>query len=520
MDKNVRRVLLLVFLIVIPFLIYAFLQVKSLEQDEKRANSIYEKQMDAVLFSLNQYADDITTQWIRQLSKADAPISGNAFELVLGNESIQMLVLRQLETKKDSIFLNDYVQLNEEGSQKIKNWYLSKDTLFTQLEHYLSVGFQKIQSADNWVSLNGLKPAQEGITVMVYDQDSVLYNALFIFEPTYWAEQLLGDKMQEIATDEFRLAVLQSSKELKTPRIIYSTTPFNTEKKYAQKDLWILPNMQLVIQPNGVSYSELIRKRSKNNLYILFFSVLTLIIGTFIMIRNIRSALKIAQLKSDFVSNVSHEIRTPLSLIKMYAETLMLGRLPTEEKKQQYYEVIHHQSGRLTYLVNNILDFSRIEANQKTYSKVDMDMNQLTQQLYDNYAPTFKKQGINCTLTLSSVPILVSVDTQAFHVALSNLVENAIKFSDKEKTIHISTTIENGFGCCSVSDQGIGIPKKLQNKIFDKFYRAESALTQKTKGAGLGLSLVKHIMDAHEGKLTVSSEVDKGSIFTLKFLKT
>lgn len=452
MNKNVRNLLLLLFLIVVPFLVYAFLQVKALREDQKRADTIYEKQMETVLFSLNQYADDMMDQWVRRLSGNNKSISKNAFDLVLGNESIQMLNLRRMSDQKDSVFLNDYVQLDSNAHQLINAWYQSKDSLMVQLSNYLAAGFQKIQSTDKLESIGSLRPSQAGITVMLYDQDSVLYNALFVFEASYWAEQLVGGKMHEVAQDEFRLAVLQKPKGQEEPMILYSTSPFDLMKNRLQKELWILPNIHLAIQSKGVSYSELIENRSRNNLYILFFSVLMLFVGAIIMIRNIRNALKIAQLKSDFVSNVSHEIRTPLSLIKMYAETLMLGRLPTEEKKQQYYEVIHHESGRLTYLVNNILNFSRIEANKKTYALVKHDMNELVQQICSNYTYTFKEQNVVCDLELASSPMPIQVDGQAFDEALSNLIENAIKFSHKEKKIRITTFIEKDYACCQVSD--------------------------------------------------------------------
>ncbi len=516
MDKNIRIVLTLLFLIVIPFLIYAFLQVKSLKNDEKLADSIYEKQMETVLFSLNQYADDMMAQWIRKLADENESLAKNASDLVLGNESIQLLVIRQITNGKDSLCFNDYVSGGINSPKQINDWYAKNDSIINKLSNYLTAGFQKIQPANNLNPIDGLKPDQTGITVMLYDKDSVIYNALFILEINYWVEQILGAKMQEIAQDEFRVAVIQESKESETLNIVYSTDPLIIEKDYVQSELWILENTNLVIQAKGVSYSQLIRKRSKNNLYILFFSVLTLFIGAFIMIRNIKNALKVAQLKTDFVSNVSHEIRTPLSLIRMYAETLMLGRLPSDKKKQHYYEVIHHESGRLTYLVNNILDFSKIEANRKTYKLVDADMNKLVNQLYSNYSFSFKENGVKSNLVLSSEPIPIRVDSQAFEEALSNLIENAIKYSDKEPFITITTSIIGNYGYCKVKDMGIGISTNNQTKIFDKFYRGEEALTQKTKGTGLGLNIVKHIIESHQGSITVTSKPNQGSTFIIK----
>lgn len=517
MNKSVRAILIILSVIIIPFLIYAYLQVRSLNEDEKMADSIYVKQMETVLFSLNQYADDRMSEWISRLSNKENSIQKNAANLVLGNESIQLLVLRHMTTKKDSLCYNDYVSGGEKTPSQINDWYAQNDSILNKLTDYYAAGFQKIQPALNLKPIDGLKTPQAGITVMLYDKDSVLYNALIIFEENYWIEQVLGAKMQEIAQDEFSVSVVQKTNEDDQPVLIYSTSNLNFDKEYTERALWILSDTYLAIQPNGVSYSELIKDRNQTNLYFLFFSILTVLLGAFLIFRNTRNALKIAQLKSDFVSNVSHEIRTPLSLIRMYAETLMLGRLPSEEKKQHYYQIIHHESGRLTYLVNNILDFSRIEANRKTYQMTEMDMNELVQQLYDNYTYSFNEKGVKCILTLSPTPLLIKIDVQAFEEALSNLIDNAIKYSNENKTIHITTRIKDGYGLCQVADQGIGIPSELQSRIFEKFYRVEDALTQKTKGTGLGLSLVKHIMDAHNGEVLVTSKPKHGSTFTLKF---
>lgn len=517
MTKEVRALFLILILIVAPFLIYAFLQVRSLDEDEKMAAAAYEKQMEAVLFSLNQYADDMMGRWMRQLTDDQQSITENANMLILGNESIQMLVLRNMQTHVDTLCGNDYVAINNKTKEEVDLWYSQKDSVLNRLSQYLDAGFQKIQPADDWISVDGLRPDQTGFTIMVYDQDSILHNALLIVERKFWIEQILGPRVQEINHDEFSIAVDQWPISKEPRNMLYRTTTFEPKKSYVKSKLWLLPNTFLLIQPKGKSYTELIKIRSQENLYFLVFSLLAMAIGSYLMIRNIRNALKIAQLKSDFVSNVSHEIRTPLSLIRMYAETLMLGRVPSEEKKNHYYQTIHHESGRLTFLVNNILDFSRIEGNRKTYRFENNDLNRLTQSLYESYSHYFVEKKIECQLTLATQALPVSIDTQAFEEAMSNLIENAIKYGNGQTEIAISTFVINGYACCSIKDQGIGISKSAQKHIFDKFYRVESALTQKTKGTGLGLSLVKHIMQSHHGEVVVESRVNVGSTFTLKF---
>lgn len=517
MNRNIRILILLVLLIIIPFLIYAILQARAFRADEQMADEIYEKQMDAVLFSLNQYANDVMNQWLGQLEDDDNTVYDNAAALLLGNESIQVLALRDMTSGYDTLIYNDYIKTDEFNSETITQWYDENRATTQQLQSYLEVGFQKVQAVEEWQSVNGLSPLQTAATFMFYDSDSVLFNSLIILEANYWAEQILGGKMAELGGDNFRLSVLQMTEDSDEPLILHETQAFDLTASSFQRPLWILPKINLMIQPMGESYSDLIRTRNRTNLYFLLFSVAIVLLGAFLIIRNIRSTVKIAQLKSDFVSNVSHEIRTPISLIRMYAETLMLGRIKSEEKKQQYYDVIHHESGRLTYLVNNILDFSRIEANRKTYAMEAVDLNNLVEQVYLNYNYTFKEKNVEASLSLVETELPVKIDPSAFEEALSNLIDNAIKYSDGNIRLDITSGKEDGYAYCNVKDFGRGIDRNEVKHIFEKFYRVEDAMTQKTKGTGLGLSLVKHVMDAHNGQVDVSSQPGEGSIFTLKF---
>ena len=385
-----------------------------------------------------------------------------------------------------------------------------------QLTNYLEAGFQKIQAADDWTPIAGLDSLQSSMTVMLYDRTGELYNALIVIQPIYWVEQVLGPNLQELGLDNMRLSIIQRATEDDPPQIIYSTETFDFQKDYVENPVWILPSTTLNIQTNGKSYSELIRNRSKTNLYILLSALFIMIIGTIIIIRNIQNTVRVAQLKSDFVRNVSHEIRTPLSLIKLYSETLMLGRLTSEEKKQHYYKVIHSESGRLTYLVNSILDFSKIEANRKAYEPEQTELNQLVYRVYTNYNHTLKEQCVEHELALAPENLDVMIDPQAFSEALSNLIENAIKYGGEHKYLMLKVRSDKRFAMLDVIDHGIGIPLTEQNHIFNNFYRIEAALTQNTRGTGLGLSLVKHIMEAHNGEVKVNSILGKGSTFTLK----
>jgi len=245
-----------------------------------------------------------------------------------------------------------------------------------------------------------------------------------------------------------------------------------------------------------------------------FLSVM--IIGGLVLTKHIVSKeMALARLKSDFVSNVSHELRTPLALIRLYAETLELGRITTQEKKQQYYRIVRKESERLTALINNILDFSRIEAGRKEYEFRNTDIAELVRNTLESYRYQIEQQGFAFEESIDSNLPAVPVDREAIARALVNLVNNALKYSTDEKFLGVKLYREDGVVKLEVADHGIGIARRDQSKIFEKFYRAGDPLVHNTKGSGLGLSLVRHITQAHGGEIAVESIPGKGSKFIL-----
>src|SRR5713101_4640243 len=249
-------------------------------------------------------------------------------------------------------------------------------------------------------------------------------------------------------------------------------------------------------------------------LAVIGFIDLMLAAGLYLVYSNVRREVHLARLKSDFVANVSHELKTPLALIRLFAETLELGRVPSEEKAQQYYRVINKESHRLTQL-NNILDFSRIEAGRKEYRFAPTDVARVVREVIESYRFQIEQQGFELALDIAEDLPLVPADEEALGQAILNLVNNAIKYSRETRSIRIQVRREGSKVLVSVTNRGIGIPRGEQKKIFEKFYRGEDSLVHETKGSGLGLPLVQHIMEAHGGSVEVESAPGKGSTFTL-----
>jgi len=277
----------------------------------------------------------------------------------------------------------------------------------------------------------------------------------------------------------------------------------------------IFQGMVLAIKYPGTTIDEIGAKILRTNYIILGALSLVMAGGVFLTYRNISREMNLARLKSDFVANVSHELRTPLALIRLYAETLELGRLTAQEKYQEYFRIIREESERLTALINNILDFSRIEAGRKEYEFKETNLAELVRATLDSYRFQIEQNGFAFEENISGDIPPLNVDREAIARSLLNLVNNALKYSKDQKYIGVSLYRSNGSVKLEVQDRGIGIAADEQDKIFEKFYRCGDPLVHNTKGSGLGLSLVRHIAQAHGGTVFVESVPEKGSKFTI-----
>lgn len=243
--------------------------------------------------------------------------------------------------------------------------------------------------------------------------------------------------------------------------------------------------------------------------------LLFLLLGIALTLRATDREARLAQAKSNFVANVSHELKTPLSLLSLFSEILELGLVKNEAKKIEYYQVMRHESRRLNKLIDNILDFSKIEAGRKTYNFVAGDMAEVIENVLSSYRYQIDNSGFDVQTNMPDSLPPVSIDRDAMTQAVSNLLDNAIKYSGDVKQLSITTKTLGSDLSVEIADRGIGIPHAEQAKIFEKFYRVGNGLVHDVKGSGLGLSLVKHIVEAHNGTISVESVVGKGSRFTI-----
>jgi signal transduction histidine kinase len=223
------------------------------------------------------------------------------------------------------------------------------------------------------------------------------------------------------------------------------------------------------------------------------------------------------QHKSMFVSTVSHDLKTPLTAIKIFSEILLENEKNLSEKSKNHLEIIEGETDRLTRLINNVLDFSKIEKGVKAYSFHEIHLNKIVKDVIELMHYTLKMKGFNLETKLGDFNDLICGDADAITEAIENIISNAIRFSTVKKEVSVSTYSKDNFAYISVKDNGIGISQSDIGKIFDPFFRSDNAKTKKIEGTGLGLSIVKHIVEEHKGKLSIESTPDVGSIFILCF---
>ena len=306
-----------------------------------------------------------------------------------------------------------------------------------------------------------------------------------------------------------------------------------------------LPYIIAVYERYPMILEQLEARRQGLVLYIglIVFSAFSILAGSFYTLSALAREWRFARLKSEFVAHLSHDLRRPLTSIQMFSEMLKEGRIPGEEKKQEYYNIIANESGKLTHLANNILDFSRIERERVRYNFEQADITNIVRDAVDRFKTYMMDDKRPVTLAMDPCPP-VKMDIHAIGQAVMNLLTNAAKYSPPGTEINVNVRAEsreekvesskakiakNGLlstlysllstkpkaVVIEVIDHGYGVPASEQKKIFRKFYRVSKPYVAQIEGSGLGLTLVQYTVEAHGGKVLVESEEGKGSKFSI-----
>ncbi len=511
--------LILLVFVAVPVGVVALAELAALGENERVLREIYDRHVETVLATINQYVWNVADGWTGDLE-------------------------RRLATSDDveatlAAFVADYPSIEAA---------FVADTAVTDMQVASALGATGATAADL-----GLRPSHarrlltdraEGYRRLLpiplrEDQPNATVALAFVtddeqpriagFVLSAWTsiETELMPKLRAAAQDQFligiavdgdvRYTIAPSAFGLPADGSFDATaeaTRLLSADDVTERALWVFPNYTLRIRPTGATISSIVTDRTQRSLLLVGLLALALAVGAAFLFRTIRRQVELGEAKAVFVQNVSHELRTPLALIRMYAETLELGRVP-EERRRDYVRTIAQEAGRLTRLVNNILNFSRIESGRKEVAAAPFDLNALAADALALYRFHLDSEGFAVESALAEPPPVALGDREATSEALLNLIDNAVKYSEAERHLTVATGTDGEAVWVEVRDRGLGIALREQKRIFDEFYRVPTGAVHNAKGTGLGLALVKHLAEAQGGRITVRSTLGHGSTFRL-----
>lgn len=491
----------------IPVVAYGVFQLNSLTVDERELTTIYRRQLESVLFSVNQVAQDKSAEVLKIIAEANSDSDPTQMIAQLSAFNFfHALYRKEINGWEETVMSTNPKFLEGGFSQVASDLVTQNQSLVNRLVRYLEDSdFQKLQSFDQGINYGDIDLDYQ---FFVSKKDGKLFLNIYFFSAVKFIEQALVPKFQEMSQGDFIITCTRTKDNF----LVYSTSE-ETARDIQSEPLDLLPQYEVGIAREGGTVEEAVNKRKNQNLIALGLLMVVMIIGVSLVFRNVQREMELAQKKADFVSNVSHEIRTPLALINMFAETLLLGRVKDETKKHEYYEIITKEVNRLSNMLNRILSFSKIEANKREYQKNQLDLSEIVEDVMNTYSYHLDSNGFEHSLQLSDQRLPVKADKEALIEVLVNLIDNGMKYSPKTKKLEVKTGREDDFAVVSIKDHGMGIARNQLDKLFEKFYRVPTGDVHDTKGSGLGLSIVKHIVDAHNGRVLVDSKLGEGSEF-------
>ena len=509
--------IIILFLILLPVIFYTVYELSNLNSTERLVEESYRQQLNAILFSVNQYCWDVVNSWAARINLAHLETQSDNFDqslkqILSENKSILAIFLADSTYRRIEIYnQSEESSIGPLQKDSLSAYFRNRPEESERLSRYKKAGYRKIEPI--------ILPKNAGF-------EGDLISFLFKLDPNIQEPdlQFAGIVLNVPAfitgilvpkTNDFEQGFFLN--------ILYKQQIYGGDDSGSADDkgntvkeaVWLLPDTYLQIRLRGETIQDIARRRVNQNLILIGLLDFIVIFAGWFLYRNIRREMQLAEMKSSFVSNVSHELRTPLALIRMFAETLEMERVKTEDKKREYYKIIGQETERLTHLINNILNFSKMEAGRKEYHFQEFDLSRMITDVLDSYQFHLENNGFKLEKHLPQDRLLFNGDREALSEAFINLLDNAVKYSEDNKTINIKAGTADGNLFFEVRDYGIGISPEDQKRIFDKFYRVSTGLVHDKKGTGLGLTLVKKIVDAHNGKIIVESQPGKGSTFRI-----
>src|SRR5688500_12481808 len=256
-----------------------------------------------------------------------------------------------------------------------------------------------------------------------------------------------------------------------------------------------------------------VARRRVQEMVLVGLSGLVVIAGLIVVLVAAERERRLSALKSDFVANVSHELKTPLSLVRMFGELLLSGRVASDDKRRESLQIIVTESERLTALTEHVLDFAKFERGKSAFDFHEGDVGQAVVRAVDIYKYRAEREGVEVDVSIDPHLPPVMFDERSLELLLMNLLDNALKYAKDGKKVSVDVRAGASDIAIRVSDKGPGIPPHERRRIFERFVRGSAGTEKQIRGSGIGLALVKHIAESHGGRAWVESEPGQGSTF-------
>jgi two-component system, OmpR family, phosphate regulon sensor histidine kinase PhoR len=270
-----------------------------------------------------------------------------------------------------------------------------------------------------------------------------------------------------------------------------------------------------VTMASGEELAAAVQRRRVLEMVLVGLSSIVVILGLVVVVVAAARERKLSALKSDFVANVSHELKTPLSLVRMFSELLQSGRVENEEKRRQYLQIIVGESERLGALIENVLDFAKVERGRQAYEFTHGPVGEVVARAVEACRLRAEREGVELELDVAAGIPAIPRDERAIEIAVINLVDNALKYGSEGGRVAVSVRRAKDQVEIRVADRGPGIQPEDRKRIFERFVRGKVAQGKQVRGSGIGLALVKHIAEAHGGRAWVEDGAPRGSVFVL-----
>ncbi len=462
--------------------------------------------------ALEFYRDILTEPW--NLTESQLKTYSSLVE-----ESITSLLSMNFKETPTEPFTQEYERLKLQHQKKQKEWQAVNDIVENVLPDIRNdlINSEEFNSSPRHISKT--IENRDYLISSLHIPDELGGNAVgalgVIINTNYLKEKIVHETIQRIQPEEnnknMNIVFTTSTGEL-----VYGQsnplTPIRTISEAFDNNFppWRMEFFQGKTEDFGIP------SLTKNfYFWTIIILILILTFGTVLIGRTITQEMEIQKIKSDFVASVSHEFKTPLTSIKALVERLQEGKVKNPAKMDEYFSMISQSTDKLIRLVKNILDSSKIDEGKIEYDFIETDIGVLMAQVIKNFKKDAAQKRTNIQSSIQSNIPPVSIDRDTMTQAILNLLDNAVKFSIYRRDLEIVVEGKTNHAVVKITDQGIGIHADETDKIFDKFYQGRNTPKQASTGTGLGLALVKHIVEDHGGKISFESQVGKGSTFSM-----